>query len=182
MKERVGEAGEVEVGTNKKEMVFSFRAISESFLRFTENIAFPWKSWYIHWRLIAFQRWGAPCTRAVWCINKQWICLHISLIHWQKPGWLQQNCSLTHLAWKRSLTVTHQWSYGALCGTDQQAGRGTTSLLPMDSWEIQDSASQECRFLCMQVQHLPWMHLALKCIGLKLHVVSLETVLHLSSP
>lgn len=73
--------------------------------------SFPQKSWHVLWRLIAFHQSGALCTRAVWCTNKRWICLHISLGHWQKPVWLQQSCSANTLP-GRGVPVTHQWSVG----------------------------------------------------------------------
>lgn len=158
-----------------------FLAIGESFLPFTDNIAFPWNSWYILWRLITFQQWGALCARAVWCTAKQWICLHISPIHWQKPIWVQQNCSPIHLALKKSLTVAHQWCVEC-SGAQTSRSEGEPHLCWPWINETHESISQECQFLCMQVKHLPCTHLAFKRIGLKLLVVSLEAVLHLFTP
>lgn len=132
MKERVGEAGEVEVGTNKKEMVFSFRTISESFLQFTvyclflEKLVHPleadsfsamrcpmYQSSLVHKQAMdLFTHFSNPLTKTRMVAAK---LLHDTPCLEEEP---HSNPSMV---------------YGALCGTDQQAGRGTTSLLPMDS-------------------------------------------------
>lgn len=100
-------------GDQQEENGIFFSSISESFLQFTDNTAFPWKSWNILWRLIAFQQWGALCMHQSSLVHKQAMDL---LAHFSnpltKPSMVAARLLPYHLAWEKSLSIMHQWSVG----------------------------------------------------------------------